>query len=73
MFNIELVERIIAEYGMINTLQFCKMESFKYEQLEKYYHNMGFKELFEESNYEKEWWAVKAQDIELNLKQQMLK
>jgi hypothetical protein len=73
MYNKELAEKIEQEFGLIKLLEFSKMEAFKYEQLEKYYHNMGFKELFEESNYEKEWWAVKAQDIELNLKQQMLK
>jgi hypothetical protein len=72
MYNQELVDRITAEYGIDSTLEFCKIESFKYEQLERYYYDVKIKELFEESNYEKEWWTLKAQELELNLKQQIL-
>lgn len=66
MYNQELLNQLIKEFGLANAIKFCEMESHKNKLL---YQDCVNKANCEPSEFEfeQDWWSKKATNLKLNL------
>ena len=65
MYNEEITECLLKIYGDDNTIQFCKMLSFKYNMMinNAYERNSLTSDEFSELEYETDWWENKYNEL----------
>jgi predicted transcriptional regulator len=62
MYNNDLVEALIKEFGLQETIVYCKLESKKNDIM--YSHSRAMGEIgSSEWEYERDWWAEKGNEL----------
>lgn len=63
MYNKDILDELVKQFGEEKTTIFCKMESFKNSIL---YNELGENHLSEptELEFERDWWAENAKSLE---------
>lgn len=59
MYNSEILDHLIAKYGIDDVIKFCEMESEKNALIANDYdRNRNSKSESNEHAYERDWWAI---------------
>ncbi len=72
MFNKEIVDKLMQEFGIKATILFCQMKSATFSYLAEYHYNINSKEECDNCSYEEEWWAKKAEELLNNVNKEIL-
>jgi hypothetical protein len=67
MFNKEILDELVRQFGVTNVILFCKMESAKNEILYQDCMKGGDNECVE-YDFERDWWKKEGNELTQNLK-----
>ena len=67
MFNKEILDELVRQFGVTNVILFCKMESAKNELLYQDCMKAGDSECVE-YDFERDWWKIEGHQLMENLK-----
>jgi hypothetical protein len=71
MYNKELLEQLLKEFGLTNTIIFCKMEAAKNDILYKDCVGKGDDECVE-YDFERDWWKSQLKELDFELKARII-